>query len=127
MLFKQTSSTWLFNIVVMTCLSCSKTVEHKSCLKKFKVKEPHSFLLNICPAPKSPAHFFEYSILFNVLFFNKVTKHSSQRYYNWALIRLFSLKVSNQEIFCKKCDLKIPINSPENILAGVIFLMGLLV
>ena len=126
MLFKQTSSTWLFNIVIMTCLSCSKTVEHKSCLKKFKVKEPHSFLLNICPEPKSQ-HFFEYSILFNVLFFNKVTKHSSQRYYNRALIRLFSLKVSNQEIFCKKCVLKIPINSPENILAGVIFLMQLLV
>ena len=126
MLFKQTSSTCLFNIAIMTCLSCSKTVEHKSCLKKFKVKEPHSFLLNICPEPK-PQHFFEYSILFNVLFFNKVTKHYSQRYYNWALRRLFSLTVSKQEIFCKKCDLKIPINSPENILAGVIFLMGLLV
>ena len=67
MLFKQTSSTWLFNIVIMTCLSFSKTVEHKSCLKKFKVKEPHSFLLNICPEPKSQ-HFFEYSILFNVLY-----------------------------------------------------------
>ena len=126
MLFKQTSSTWLFNIVIMTCLSCSKTVEHKSCLKKFKVKEPHSFLLNICPKPTSQ-HFFEYSILFHVLFFNKAKKHSSQRYYNRALINSFSLKVSSQEIFCKKCVLKIPINSPENILAGVIFLMRLLV
>ena len=65
MLFKQTSSTWLFNIVIMTCLSCSKTVEHKSCLKKFKVKEPHSFLLNICPEPKSNIQFFSmfYSLI----------------------------------------------------------------
>ena len=105
------------NIVIMTH---SKTVEHKSWLKKFKDKEPHSFLLNICPQPKS-----QYS--FNVLFSNKVTKHSSQRYCNRALIRVFSLKVSIQEIFCKKCVLKISINSPENILAGVIFLMWLLV
>ena len=123
MLFKHTSSTCLFNIVIMTCLSSSKTVEHKTCLKKFKVKQPHSFLLNICPEPKSQ-HFFEYLILFTVLFFNKVTKHFSQSYYHRALIRLFSLKVSNQEIFCKKCVLKIPINSPENIITGVILQCG---
>ena len=38
---------------------------------------------------------------------------------------VFSLKVSNPEVFCRKGALKISINSQENTFAGVIFWMQL--